>query len=167
MARRVFFIFDPDGDAGRAERIRGTGAVADADTEGFFTRAELDAAMRQGHEGLQRLIHAHLQNTSVTVVLIGAQTANLAWVRYAIDQSIEQRNGLLGLYIGHMKDEKGRTPTQGLKPIVPAGVDFPAYSWDGDRDRLMSEIAAAGKRSSASSARGRSLRSLFVRASSL
>jgi hypothetical protein len=163
----VFFIFDLDDDAGRAERIRATGAVADADIEGFFSRAALDEAMRQGNEGMQRLIHAHLQNTSVTVVLIGARTANLASVKYAIDRSIEQQNGLLGIYIGHMKDEKGRTPTQGLKPIVPAGVDFPAYSWDGDRDRLMSEIAAAGKRSNASSARGRSLRGLFMRASSL
>ena len=159
VPRRVFFSFDFDGDARRADRIRESGAVAETNLEGFFSRAELDEATKLGREGTQRLILRHLQNTSVTVVLIGAETANLTWVKYAIDLSIEQKNGLLGIYIGHMRDEGGRTPTQGLKPIVPAGVDFPAYSWDGDRDRLMEEIAAAGKRSDAMSARDRSLRS--------
>jgi hypothetical protein len=165
VARRVFFSFDYDGDAGRAERVRRSGAIAEADMAGFFSRTELDEAMKQGHEAMQRLIQGHLQYTSVTVVLIGAETANLTWVKYAIGQSIEKKNGLLGIYIGHLKDERGRTPTQGLKPIVPAGVDFPAYSWDGDRDRFMREIAAAGKRSDVLSAGGRSLRRLFVRAS--
>ena len=159
MARRVFFTFDLDGDARRADQIRGSGAIAETDLEGFFSCAELDEAMRLGSEAMRHLIQRHLQNTSVTVVLIGAETAKLACVKYAIDQSIEQKNGLLGIYIGHMKDEKGRTPTQGLKPSVPACVDFPAYSWDGDRVRLMGEIAAAGKRSDAMSARDRSLRS--------
>jgi hypothetical protein len=159
MARRVFFSFDFDGDAGRADRIRGCGAVAEANMEGFFKRAELDEAMEQGSEATHRLIRRHLQNTSVTVVLIGAETTKLTWVKYAIDQSIEQKNGLLGIYIGHLQEEKGRTPTQGLKPLVPAGVAFPAYSWDGDRGRLMEQIAAAGKRSDAWRARDRSSRS--------
>src|SRR5262245_10708193 len=126
--------------------------------QGFFSRAELDDARSRGSEAVQRLIRRHLENTSVTVVLIGAETTNHPWVKYAIDHSIEQKNGLLGIYIGHLRDEKGRTPTQGLKPIVPAGIAFPAYSWDGDRDRFMKEIAAAGKRSDALSARGRLFR---------
>jgi hypothetical protein len=165
VARRVFFSFDYDGDAGRADRVRRSGAIAEADMEGFFNRTELDEAMKQGHEAVLRLIQRHLQNTSVTVVLIGAETANLAWVKSAIHQSIERNNGLLGIYIGHLKDERGRTPTQGLKPMVPAGVAFPAYSWDDDRDRFMREIAAAGKRSDVLNASGRSLRRLFMRAS--
>jgi hypothetical protein len=159
VARRVFFSFDFDGDAGRADRIRGSGALAEANMEGFFRPAEFDEAMKQGSEATQRLMQKHLQNTSVTVVLIGAESAKLTWVRYAINQSIEQKNGLLGIYIGHLRDERGRTPMQGLKPMVPAGVEFPAYSWDGDPDRFMGQIAAAGKRSDAWRARDRFLRS--------
>ena len=158
MARRVFFSFDLEGDAGRADQIRRSGAVAETDLEGFFGRADLDESSRLGVVGMQQLIQKHIRNTSVTVVLIGAGTTNHPWVKYAIDQSIEQKNGLVGIYVGHLKDEKGRTPTQGLKPIVPAGVEFPAYSWDGDPGRLVREIVAAGKRSDGLRARDFSLR---------
>ena len=154
MARKVFFSFDFEGDLGRADQIRRSGAVPERDLAGFFSSAELDAAAKQGTGAFQQLIQRHLLHTWVTVVLIGAGTASHPWVRYEIDQSIEQRNGLLGIYVGHLKDERGRTPTQGLKPIVPAGYDFPAYSWDGDPDRLVREIVAAGRRSDASRARG-------------
>ena len=154
MSRRVFFSFDFAGDAGRAEQIRRSGAVDERDMEGFLTPAELEEAARQGDAGLQQLIQGRLRNTSVTVVLIGAETASHPWVKYAIDQSTQQMNGLVGIYVGHMKDDRGRTPAQGLKPLVPAGIDFPAYSWDGDADRLLQEIVAAGKRSDVLKARG-------------
>ena len=154
MARKVFFSFDFESDLGRADQICRSGAVAERDIAGFFSPADLDLAAKQGTGGLQQLIQRHLLHTSVTVVLIGAETANHPWVRYEIDQSIEQKNGLLGIYVGHLKDERGRTPTQGLKPIVPAGVEFPAYSWDGDPDRFVREIVAAARRSDVMRTRG-------------
>lgn len=149
MARRVFFSFDFESDLGRADQVRRSDAVSPHDLSGFFGREEYDEAQRRDKDGIQRLIQRHLKTAAVTVVLIGARTAAHPWVRYEIDQSIEQKNGLLGVYVGHLRDENGRTPTQGLKPIVPPGVDFPAYSWDGDPARLMREIEAAGKRSDA------------------
>ncbi|HKQ97609.1 MAG TPA: TIR domain-containing protein [Candidatus Polarisedimenticolia bacterium] len=154
MSRKVFFSFDLEADAGRADQIRRSAAIDERDMEGFFTHAELGDAGRQGGVELKQLILGHLRNTSVTVVLIGAKTASHPWVKYEIYQSIEQMNGLLGVYIGHLKDDTGRTPAQGLKPMVPAGIAFPAYSWDGDRDRFMREIMAAGMRSDAMRARG-------------
>jgi MTH538 TIR-like domain (DUF1863) len=149
MARHVFFSFHYDGDIWRANQIRSSNVVSREDIAGFFDPSEYEEAKRRGQEGIQRLIQRHLENCSVTVVLIGAQTASRPWVKYQIEQSIAQKNGLLGLYIGHMRDESGRTPSQGLKPMVPPGVEFPAYSWDRDLDRFAREIEAAGKRSDA------------------
>jgi antiphage defense system Thoeris ThsB-like protein len=149
MARRVFFSFHYDGDIWRASQIRDSNVVVGSEVGGFFDQSEYEDAKKQGNEGIQRMIQKHLKNTSVTAVLIGAETANRPWVKYAIDQSITQKNGMLGIYVGHLRDKNGRTPTQGLKPIVPAGVEFPAYSWDGDLDRFRREIEAAGKRSDA------------------
>ena len=149
MARRVFFSFHYDGDIWRANQIRGSNLVARADMAGFFDPSEYEEAKRRGPEGIQRMIQRHLENTCVTIVLIGAHTSNRPWVKYQIERSIAQKNGLLGLYVGHMRDESGRTPTQGLKPMVPAGVEFPAYSWDRDLDRFASEIESAGKRADA------------------
>ena len=149
MGRRVYFSYDHDGDMGRADQIRSSNAVANPDMEGFFGPAEYAEAAKQGQKAIQDLIERHLQNTSVTVVLIGADTAKDPWVKYEIDRSIEQKNGLFGIYIGHLRDVNGRTPTQGLKPPVPSGVEFPAYSWNGDPDRFVREILAAGKRADA------------------
>ena len=162
VSRRVFFSLDFAGDAGRANQIRRCGAIDERDMEGFFTAAELEKAAQQGDAGVQQLIQGRLRNTSVTVVLIGAETANHPWVKYEIDQSIGQMNGLLGIYVGHLQDDRGRTPSQGLKPIVPAGIEFPAYSWDGDADRLVREIVAAGKRSDVLRARGSATRRQIV-----
>ena len=149
MARRVFLSFDYDNDLGRAGQVLRSGVVGPPELSGFFERAEYDEAQRQDKDGIQRLVQRHLKNTAVTVVLIGARTSAHPWVKYEIDQSIEQPVPLLGVYVGHLRDENGRTPTQGLKPIVPPGVEFPAYSWDGDVERILREIEAAGKRSDA------------------
>jgi hypothetical protein len=149
MARRVFFSFHYDGDIWRANQVRNANVVAGTDVAGFFDHSEYEEAKKQGKEGIERMIKKHLKNTSVTIVLIGAETANRPWVKYEIAQSVEQKNGLLGIYISHLKDQDGKTSTQGPKPAVPFGIEFPAYAWDKDLDRFRNEIEAAGKRSDA------------------
>ena len=105
-----------------------------------------------GKEGIERMINGNLKNTSVTVVLIGEHTAERPWVRYEIKQSIAQNNGLLGIYIHHLKNQNGESGFAFLlptKPSVPSGVEFPAYNWDRDLDRFRKAIEEAGKRSDA------------------
>jgi len=82
-------------------------------------------------------------------------------VQYEISKSIEQGNGLLGIYIHHLKDRPNspRDPLADLYnflqldlngtpyvPSVPRSVEFPVYKWDGDVKRFAREIEAAGKR---------------------
>ena len=148
MARRTFFSFHYDNDIWRANQVSNSNVVAGADTAGFFDHSEYEEARKAGAEGIRRMILKNLKNTSVTVVLIGSETANRPWVKYEIEQSIAQKNGLLGIYIHHLKDQNGNTSLfRGTKPSVPYGTEFPAYDWDKDLDRFRKEIEAAGKRS--------------------
>ena len=149
MARRVFFSFHFENDIWRANQVRMANVVAGTDTAGFFDHSEYEDAKKKGDDIVKRLILKHLDNTTVTVVLTGEETASRPWVRYEIDQSIARKNGLLGVHIHHLKDQNGLTTAGGVKPSVPAGIDFPAYDWDGDLDRFRREIEAAGKRSDA------------------
>jgi hypothetical protein len=150
MARRVFFSFHFDGDIWRANQVRNCNVVAGADSAGFFDHSEYEDAKKKGTDGIKRMISKHLAGTSVTVVLIGKETANRPWVKEEIRQSIAQGNALLGIYIHHLKNQKGDSAWfRGTKPDVPNGVEFPAYDWDGDLDRLRREIEAAGRRSDA------------------
>lgn len=147
MARGVFFSFHYDKDIWRANQVRNANVVAGSDVAGFFDHSEYEEAQMAGPEGIRRMILRHLKNTSVTVVLIGSETAYRPWVRYEIEQSMAQSNGLLGIYIDHLKDQNSKISLRGPKPFVPSVVEFPAYAWDGDLDRFRREIEAAGKRS--------------------
>jgi hypothetical protein len=149
MARRVFFSFHYDKDIWRVNQVRNANVVAGSDVAGFFDHSEYEEAKKKGKEGIQRMILKHLENTSVTVVLIGTETANRPWVKYEIEQSIARKNGLLGVYIHHLKDQNQQTSPRGAKPSVPWNVEFPAYDWDRDLDRFKKEIEAAGKRADA------------------
>jgi MTH538 TIR-like domain (DUF1863). len=149
MARRVFFSFHHEKDIWRANQIRNANVVAGPHLAGFFDHSEYEEANKTGKAGTRRMILEHLKDTTVTVVLIGAETANRPWVKYEIEQSIAHKNGLLGIYIHHLKDSNKRSCSRGPKPVVPPGVEFPAYVWDKDLDRFRKAIEAAGKRADA------------------
>lgn len=153
MARKVFFSFHYGDDIWRANQVRNSNVVAGADVAGFFDHSEYEEAKKEGDEGIKRMINNHLKNTSVTVVIIGTNTAHRRWVKYEIDQSIARKNGLLGIYIHHLKNQNGETSSRGLKPAVSSNIEFPAYDWDYDLDRFRREIEAAGRRSDAKKAK--------------
>jgi hypothetical protein len=147
MARRVYFAFHFEKDVWRINQVRNSNVVAGADRAGFYDHSEYEEAKRKGEDEIKRKIREKLKGTSVTVVLIGEETAGRPYVRYEIEQSVAQKNGLLGIYIHNVEDQNKKTTTRGAKPSVPFGTEFPTYDWDRDLDRLRREIEAAGKRS--------------------
>jgi hypothetical protein len=154
MARRVFFSFHYDNDVWRANQVRNANVVAGADVAGFFDHSEYEEAKKKGNESIKRMILKNLEGTSVTVVLIGTETANRPWVKFEIAESIARKNGLLGIYIHHLKNQKQDSSFfRGATPTVPRGVEFPTYEWDRDLDRFRREIEAAGKRADAARAK--------------
>lgn len=154
MARRVFFSFHFDNDIWRANQVRNSNVAAGSEVAGFFDHSEYEEA-KKSKGGIERMIQKHLKDTTVTVVLIGKETASRPWVKYEIEQSIARRNGLLGVHIHHLKNQKGESSLwRGSIPSVPWTVSFPTYDWDKDLDRFRKAIEAAGKRAEAWRARG-------------
>lgn len=149
MARRVFFSFHFERDIFRVNQVRNSNVVHGVDRAGFFDHSEYEDAKKKGEAAIDKMIQAKLDGTTVTVVLIGYETASRPWVKREIELSLAQRNGLVGIRIHNLEDHKQQTDLSGLIPAVPAGVEFPVYEWDGDVDRFARAIDAAGLRAAA------------------
>src|ERR1039458_2564764 len=107
MARKVFFSFHFGKDSQRAAQVRNADMLADEDEYGVIDAVDWEKLEREGSESIKRWILSQLEGTSVTVVLIGAETADRPWVRYEIRKSWERGNALVGLKIHNVKNLKG------------------------------------------------------------
>lgn len=142
MARKVFFSFKYD-DVQRAMNVRNSNVISGALKSGFIDKADFEAVEKQGEKAIQKWIDEQLTGTSVTVVLVGANTHKSKWVKYEIEQSIARGNGLLTIDISKIADLNGNTTdccslrAQGYKH----------YLWNNDsgRDNLGTWIEAAAK----------------------
>ncbi len=136
MARRVFFSFHYDADITRAQRVRNSWVTQRWTAEekidhGFFDAGLWESAKTNGRRAIENLIDRGLVNTSVTAVLIGAETYSRDYVLYEIEQSYKRNNGLLGVYVGGLKDFQGYTSRNGPNPFRHADVpgSFSTYDW--------------------------------------
>lgn len=127
MARRAFFSFHFQHDIFRANVVRNSWITRDREAAGFYDASLWEEAQTKGEAAVKALIDAGLRNTSVTVVLIGKQTASRPYVKYEIEQSIARGNGLLGIRIEKIKDIRGNVDDPGPNPL-PAG--YPLYLWN-------------------------------------
>ena len=142
MARRTFFCFHYDNDIFRVNQVRNANVVLGVEEAGFYDHSEYEEAKRTSDEAIKRVILRQLENTTVTVVLIGQRTWMRPWVRYEITESIKRKNGLLGIYIHHLRNPNtppsisilGRMaePPTPIPPTVPPGIEFPVHKWAGD-----------------------------------
>lgn len=98
------------------------------EARGFVDSAEFEKLKRQGDASIKAWIDRQLVGTSVTVVLVGANTCGSRWVKYEIEQSIARGNGLLGIDISKIKDLRGNTSERCGK--LPSG--YPFYLWNND-----------------------------------
>lgn len=128
MARKVFFSFHYERDVWRAGQVRNSNVITSRFTElEFIDGVNWETVKRQEETTIKRWIDAQLEGTSVTVVLIGSETAGRTWVNYEITKSIEKRNGLIGIYIHNMKDQHKKTDQKGN---LPARLStYPCYDW--------------------------------------
>lgn len=122
--RRVFFSFDWD-DVWRANQVRNSWVTKGGyEQAGFADAAEIEELKKSTSDKIKRWIDEQLNGTSVTCVLIGEQTADSRWVNYEIQESIEKRNGLLGVYIHNVKDEHGHACSKGASPFNRPPMNF-------------------------------------------
>lgn len=117
--RHVFFSFHYQNDIFRANVVRnawvGWGGEEPA---GYRDRSMWESARTRNDRRLEGLIAAALRGTSVTVVLIGEETADRYWVQHEIVESFELGKGLLGVRIHNIRDMRtGRGSLPGPDPF--------------------------------------------------
>jgi hypothetical protein len=146
MARRAFFSFHYERDVWRASVVRNSWVTKpDREAAGFFDAGMWEEAKKKGDAAIKKLIDDALVGTTVTAVLIGAETSTRTYVKYEIDRSIARGNGLLGIRIHNIKDKDGKTDTWGANPL-PSG--YPVYDWVNDNGyaNLGAWVEAAAKK---------------------
>ena len=143
MVRRVFFSFHYERDIWRANVVRNSWVTQDRESAGFWDASLWEEAKKKGNEAIKRMIDNGLEGTSVTIVLIGAETSERDWVKYEIKKSHERGNGLLGVYIHNVKDKYSYSDTKGDNPFdyfyieqdgkrVYLSEIYPTYDWIND-----------------------------------
>lgn len=139
MARQTFFSFRYKKDNWRAGIVRNSWVTQDRKASGFFDSAEWEEVKKKDDATIAKWIDEQLQGTSVTVVLIGCDTAGKKWIDYEITSSHEKGNGMLGIYVHQLKDSQGNTTSKGKNPfdqwIFKRGgkeISYPVYDWVND-----------------------------------
>lgn len=117
MARKTFFSFHYERDAWRAANVRNSGVLSSDEEYGFIDAGEWEKIEREGDAAIKRWIQDQLKNTSVTAVLIGAETASRDWVRHEIRESWKRGNAIIGVRIHGIKDQDSKTDSFGVNPL--------------------------------------------------
>jgi len=143
MARRVFFSFHYERDIWRANQVRKSWVTKDREDEGFFDASLWEEAKKKGEDAVKKMIRDGLKNTSVSVVLIGAETSKRPYVDYEITESFKKGNGLIGIYINNLEDSDKKTDSHGVNPLSQFSITrdgkkmylseiYHTYDWKND-----------------------------------
>lgn len=125
MVKKIFFSFHYSRDEYRVSKVISCKAMKEYQFEFEKLKGKSDKKIKKWIEG-------QLKNTSVTVVLIGNQTANRKWVKYEIKRSIELDKGLIGIDISEIEDENGKIDKKGPNPL---SSEYPTYLWHKDNGK--------------------------------
>lgn len=159
MARKAFFSFHYKRDVVRANQVRNSWVTKDTkEAAGFIDAAAFEEVEKGGDSAIKKWINNQLDGTSVTVVLIGAETSQRDYVKYELQKSYEKGNGILGIYVHQCKDLAGKTDSKGSNHFGSIGKDangkdvyfsdsYPCYDWvvDNGYENLGSWIEKAAK----------------------
>ena len=159
MARRVFFSFHHSGDVWRAGQVRNSWVTQERQDAGFWDVAAWEQVKKKDVATVQKWIDEQMKGTSVTVVLIGAETSERPHVLYEIIQSHNKGNGMLGVYVHNIKDATQRVGLKGSNPFAKLSITksgtktllseiYPTYDWvsANGRDNIGSWIETAAKK---------------------
>lgn len=144
MARRVFFSFHYERDVRRIVQIRNSWLIrANGEAQPFMDKADWEKIKRSGASEVEKWIENQLKGTSVTAVLIGAETAGRKWVLHELRRSYELGKGIVGIRIHNVKDPQLGTDKVGPNPLdlvtvprggrnIPLSSLYSTYDWVND-----------------------------------
>lgn len=143
MARRVFFSFHHQYDSWRVGQVRNSW-LTKGEENTFLDAAAWETVKQRGDAAVKSWIDGELAGTSVTVILIGKYTAERRWVKYEIQESYKRGNGLLGVYIHGIKNEKQESAWwAGHNPLDDLEVNITRSFlglWDYESQARLSEL---------------------------
>lgn len=113
MTPHVFLTLDYDRDHWRAGQVRRWGLESGLEISGFIDQESWEELTEEGDDAVQKWIEEQLEETSVTVVLVGSQTYSKEYVNFAIARSHELGKGLLAIYIHRLQNQWGEIDYQG------------------------------------------------------
>ena len=124
--RNVFFSFKWS-DVTRVEVVRNSYVTKGGQQAArYIDRAQREAVKKQTDLAIKRWINKQMHGTTVTVVLVGQFTCRSRWVKYEIQHTIQEGNGLLEIDISKIKDFNGQT-SECCGRMVPN--EYPHYLW--------------------------------------
>ncbi len=129
MARRAFFSFHYQRDIWRVNQIRNIPNVTGCAAAGFQDASLWEEAKNKGDATIKSLIDKGLENTTVTVVFVGSQTAGRKFINYEIDQSIARGNGIVAVQVHELKDKAGNADVAGAIPSKITANGYKAYKY--------------------------------------
>lgn len=139
MAHKVFVSYHHSNDQAKAKHLRDTYGSDNT----LIDRSLVDAYDDKTNDEILALIrNNHLKTSTVTIVLIGSETANRKWVDWEIYASLRPygdrtRNGLLGIYL----PTAGETPAR-LLDNINSGYAV-TMKWENISWQLSSKIQEA------------------------
>ena len=99
-ARFVYFSFHYQRDIRRVQQVKNHWvAKGNYLAAGYFDGSLEEKAKKEGQRAVMTAINKGMIGSSVTCVLIGAQTEQREWVAYEIFRSIETGMGVFGIRI--------------------------------------------------------------------
>jgi len=138
MAHKVFVSYHHENDQKKADHLRNTYGA---------DNTLIDRSLDEAYDGTDDEILAairtnHLKDSTVTIVLIGSETAKRKWVDWEIYASLRpygsrSRNGLLGIYL----DSSYEAPVR-LQDNINSGYAV-TMNWKDISWQLESKIQAA------------------------
>lgn len=138
--RKVFFSFHYQRDIWRVNQIRNALMIT-----GYPQNVSLwEEAKRKGDVSIKKMIDKGIENTSVTIVCIGAHTAQRKYVNYEIEQSIRRGNIIVCIQIHHLIDQNGNTDPAGAIPSILKTSDYKIFQYT-DHEKLVAHIEEAAK----------------------
>jgi hypothetical protein len=131
MAKRVYFAFHyQDVIDFRANVVRKHNFAEGVKAAGYYDYSIWEESKKTSPAALKGLIDAELENTSVTVVLIGSDTWARRWVRYEVFESLKRGNKVFGIRINGIRGKDQQTKPAGPDPFNNLAIEFDSNGAD-------------------------------------